>query len=97
VANGASFFGRFRLVPLTGDVDGNGFCTQTAIGYTGAAEGGEVEDQAFVFGPTAVSLAGFNADSPGFNIQVIILVATIGLISLVTLTFGLFAFYRMKV
>lgn len=96
VANDASFFGRFRLVPLTGDVDGNGFCTQNAIGYAGAANGGEVEDQVFVFGPTAVLLAGFNADSPGFNIQVVVLVLSIGIFSLVALTFASIAFFKMK-
>jgi hypothetical protein len=64
VADDASFFGRFRLVPFTGEVI-DGVCTQNPIGYAGYAEGGEVEDQVFVFGPTAVALTGFTARSTG--------------------------------
>jgi hypothetical protein len=96
VADDASFFGRFRLVPLTGDVV-EGFCTQIAVGYTGAAEGGEVEDQAFVFGPTAISLAGFSADSPSSNFQAIVLLAAIGISGLVALTLASFAVRKIKV
>jgi hypothetical protein len=95
VADNASFFGRFRLVPLTGEVV-DGFCTQDALDYTGAADGGEVEDQVFVFGPTAVSLAGFSADAPSFKIQMIVLIATIGVLSLVALTFATFAIRKIK-
>jgi hypothetical protein len=96
VADDASFFGRFRLVPLTGDVV-EGACTQDPMGYTGPAEGGEVEDQVFVFGPTAVSLSDFSADSPSTNLQVILLLVGIGILSLLTLTLASFAIIRIKV
>jgi hypothetical protein len=95
VADNASFFGRFRLVPLTGEVV-DGFCTQTALDYIGSADGGEVEDHVFVFGPTVVSLAGFSAESPSFNIQMIVLFAAIGVLSLVALTFASFAIRKIK-
>ena len=83
VADDASFFGRFRLVPITGEVV-DGVCTQQPLGYTGAAVGGEVEDQVFVFGPTAVSLAGFTA-GPSSESSIIfswmVVLVTIGLVS----------------
>ena len=97
VANDASFFGRFRIVPLAedGGVE-EGTCTQDPLGYTGLAEGGEVEDMVFTFGPTAITLAGFNADSPSGSIQVLVLIAAIGLLSLVALTFGSYAIRKVK-
>jgi hypothetical protein len=95
VADDATFFGRFRLVPLEGDVS-EGFCTQTAIDYVGFADGGEVEDHVFVFGPTAVSLAGFSADSPSLNIQVIVFLTAVGILSLVALTLASFAVRKIK-
>ena len=73
-----------------------GTCTQEPLGYTGLAEGGEVEDMVFTFGPTAISLAGFNADSPSVNIQLIVLIAAIGILSLVALTFGSLAIRKIK-
>lgn len=95
VADDAFFLGRFRLVPLTGDVV-EGSCTQTALEYTGAAEGGEVEDQVFVFGPTAVYLAGFSASSPISTNQVIVLLAAIGILGLVALLFVSFVVRKNK-
>jgi hypothetical protein len=91
VADDATFFGRFRLVPVV-----DGVCTQQPLGYTGAAEGGEVEDQVFVFGPTAVSLAGFSAESSTFNIILVVLLAAIGILILVILTVASFAVRRIK-
>ena len=70
IADDATFFGRFRLVPMTGSVV-DGVCTQNPLGYLGYAEGGEVEDQVFVFGPTAINLAGFKADPSGANTQLL--------------------------
>ena len=95
VADDASFFGRFRLVPLSGEVREES-CTQSALGYKGFSEGGEVEDQVFVFGPTAVSLAGFSAESSSINIQMIVLLAAIGILSLVALTVVSFAVRWIK-
>jgi hypothetical protein len=96
VADDASFYARFRLVPLTGEVDENGFCTQTALENIGFAEGGEVEDHVFTFGSTAISLAGLSASTPGYTIQAIILLAVVGLLSLVALTIVSFAIHKIK-
>jgi hypothetical protein len=95
VADDATFFGRFRLVPLTGQVV-DGVCQQAPLGYSGAAVGGEVEDQVFVFGPTDISLAGFSAESSTFNIILVVLLAAIGILSLLTLTVSSFAVRRIK-
>jgi hypothetical protein len=86
VADDATFFGRFRLVPITGDVI-DGVCTQNPIGYLGFAEGGEVEDQVFVFGPTAIALAGFTADPSGANTQLLNWMFGLTFISLVLVAF----------
>jgi len=94
-ADDATFFGRFRLVPLTGDVI-DGVCAQQTLGYAGAAVGGEVEDQVFVFGPTEVSMAGFSAESSNFNIIIVVLLTSIGIFSLVALTIASFAVRRIK-
>lgn len=91
VADDASFFGRFRLVPINGEVV-DGACTQQPLGYTGAAVGGEVEDQVFVFGPTAVSLAGFTADPSSESSLILswmVILMTIGLIATGMTTFFL--------
>jgi hypothetical protein len=77
VADDATFFGRFRLVPAV-----NGVCEQQPLGYTGTAVGGEVEDQAFVFGPTAVSLAGFTAASSSQNSLILSWMVVLGAIGL---------------
>lgn len=58
--NNAVFFARFRLVPALGD--GDPYCGDPPA-LTGFQEGGEVEDYAFQFGPTAITLAEFNASS----------------------------------
>jgi hypothetical protein len=89
VADDATFFGRFRLVPLTGEVV-DGVCEQQPLGYSGAAVGGEVEDQVFVFGPTAVSLSGFTADpssQSGLNPSWMDVLVTIGLAAAGMMTF----------
>jgi hypothetical protein len=95
VADDATFFGRFRLAPLTGEVV-DGVCEQQPLGYTGAAVGGEVEDQVFVFGPTAVSLAGFSAESSTINTQMIVLFAAIGILSLMALLVASYAVSRIR-
>jgi hypothetical protein len=91
VADDATFFGRFRLVPAV-----NGLCEQQPLGYTGAAVGGEVEDQVFVFGPTSIFLAGFSAESSSINIQMIALLAAIGILSLVALKVAAYAVSRIR-
>jgi len=93
VADDATFFGRFRLVPITGDVV-DGVCTQVPIGYIGYAEGGEVEDQVFVFGPTAINLAGFTADPSGVNDQLLKWMFGFTFISLVVVFFTAFLMRR---
>jgi len=58
--NNALFFARFRLVPALGDSDP--YCGDPPA-LTGFQEGGEVEDYAFIFGPTSITLADFDASS----------------------------------
>ena len=87
VADDATFFGRFRLAPAV-----NGVCEQQPLGYAGAAVGGEVEDQVFVFGPTAVSLADFTAASSSQNgliLSWMVVFGTIGLVAAGIMTFFL--------
>jgi hypothetical protein len=59
-ADDALFFARFRLIPAL--VDGEPVCGDPP-GLTGFHSGGEVEDYALLFGPTAVTLAEFEASS----------------------------------
>jgi hypothetical protein len=59
-ADNATMFVRFRIVPQD-----NGQCsTHTAIGLTGVADGGEVEDYRITFSPTSVGLLSLSAKSP---------------------------------
>jgi hypothetical protein len=85
VADDASLFGRFRLVPITGEVI-DGVCTQSPVEFSGYAEGGEVEDQVFVFGPTAIALAGFTANASRETAQLLKWVYSLVLIGLVSVT-----------
>jgi hypothetical protein len=77
-ANGnATFFARFRLVPAL--VDGDPFCGERP-GLTGFQDGGEVEDYALLFGPTAVTLAEFEASSGnGIPTSWLVVVALLGI------------------
>ena len=81
--NNATFFARFRLVPALGD--GDPYCGDSPA-LTGFQDGGEVEDYAFSFGPTAITLADFNARSNSG-------VPTIWLAALVLFGISLFGFY----
>jgi hypothetical protein len=74
----------------------DGLCTQNALSYDGSAVGGEVEDHVFVFNATAVTLAGFSADSPSSNIQIIVLITAIGILSLVALKFASLAIRKIR-
>ena len=58
-ANNAAWFARFRLVP---DQDGDGDCTdQSALGLTGLAANGDVDDYYWSFSPTSIQLVELSA------------------------------------
>jgi uncharacterized repeat protein (TIGR01451 family) len=62
-ANNAAWFARFRLVP---DQDGDGDCTdQSAVGLTGLALNGEVEDYYWTYSPTSIQLVEITARPRG--------------------------------
>jgi hypothetical protein len=61
--NYALFYARFRLVPAL--FDGENYSCGEAPGLTGFWQDGEVEDYAIPFGPTAITLAEFEASSKG--------------------------------
>ena len=82
--NNAVFFARFRLVPALGD--GDPYCGDPPA-LTGFQEGGEVEDYAFVFGPTAITLTEFDA-SPNSGIPTIWL-AALALLGIALLGLGI--------
>lgn len=83
--NNGTFYSRFRVVP---DEDNDGDCSATdphapqpVIGPTGTANGGEVEDYRWTFGPTAITLSSLSAKSETENTTSLILftVAILGL------------------
>ena len=74
-ANNAAWFARFRLVP---DQDGDGDCTdQSALGLTGLAANGEVDDYYWSFSPTSIQLVEFSART---RLTLLVLVAGIACI-----------------
>jgi hypothetical protein len=82
--NNAVFFARFRLVPALDD--GDPYCGDPPA-LTGFQEGGEVEDYAFVFGPTSITLTEFDA-SPNSGIPTIWL-AALALLGIALLGLGI--------
>jgi len=82
-------FARFRLSPYDPNqgVTGNR-CKQPAAGLTGLVIGGEVEDYAWVFGPTAIQLQSFHAkpvQASGIAGPIVAILAILSLVILWTI------------
>jgi len=82
-------FARFRLSPYDPNqgVTGNR-CNQPAAGLTGLVIGGEVEDYAWVFGPTAIQLQSFHAkpvQASGIAGPIVAILAILSLVILWTI------------
>lgn len=79
-------FARFRLSPYdTSKGVTENRCNQPPAGLTGLVLGGEVEDYAWTFGPTAVQLQSFHAQpvqTSGIATPIIVILALLSLVSL---------------
>jgi hypothetical protein len=86
-ASGVFLYARFRIVPY----DGNGYneqtgtCDQAPVGLKGLAIGGEVEDYGWLFGPSAVTLQGFNAETASSSPAIVLIVLVLGIATLTIL------------
>lgn len=86
-ASGGVLYARFRLVPYDGSGydEQTGQCKQAAVGLKGLVTGGEVEDYAWLFGPTAVTLKGFSTGTNTGSWFLVMLVVALSLVVLATL------------
>ena len=96
VGDNSLTFARFRLLPEIGEGCSYGDISPGAVNatldmLTGAYEGGEVEDYHWIFGPNAVSMAGFSASAEGVPS---IWIAVVALLSVSGIT--VFAWMRRR-
>jgi hypothetical protein len=86
-ASGVFLYARFRIVPYNGGGynEQTGTCNQAPVGLKGLAIGGEVEDYGWLFGPSAVTLQGFSAETASTSLTIVLIVLVLGIATLTVL------------
>jgi hypothetical protein len=87
-ASGVFLYARFRIVPydgISGYNEQTGTCNQAPVGLKGLAIGGEVEDYGWPFGPNAVTLQGFSAETASSSPAIVLIVLVLGIATLTIL------------